>query len=114
MIRQGAWRYLGVRMRRYEDVVEGPWREIVTAYAEGVVDAHTTIETHTAKGRLRKRPILHVDPAVRLIKSALGNPALLANRLDFPGPSLRFVPREEAEAYAVEDAVMTLRLREVL
>ena len=38
----------------------------------------------------------------------------LAERLGFPGPSLRFVPREEAERYAVEDAVQTLLLREVL
>ena len=55
-----------------------------------------------------------VEPEAKLIKSALRNPDLLAERLGFGPPSLRYVPREEAERYAVLDAEITLRLREVL
>jgi len=55
-----------------------------------------------------------VDEVAKPIKRVLGNPETLAERLGFPGPSLRYVPREEAEAYAVEDAIRTLELRELL
>ena len=113
-LKELAYRYLGVRMRTYESVVRPYWEEMVTAYAEGFVAAHTTLDTHTAKGRLRKRPVVRVDEVAKPIKRVLGNPETLAARLGFGEPSLRYVPREEAEAYAVEDAVMTLRLREML
>lgn len=109
-----AYRHLGVRMRTYESVVRPYWVEMVTAYAEGFVAAHTTLDTHTAKGRLRKRPVVRVDEVAKPIKRVLGNPETLAARLGFGEPSLRYVPREIAEAYAVEDAICTLRLREVL
>lgn len=109
-----AYRHLGVRMRTYESVVRPYWEEMVTAYAEGFVEAHTTLDTHTAKGRLRKRPIVRVDEVAKPIKRVLSNPETLAARLGFGEPSLRYVPKDEAERYAVEDAIYTLMLREVL
>jgi len=108
-----AYRHLGVRMRTYESVVRPYWEEMVVAYAEGFVAAHTEVETLTKTGKTRKRPLVRIHPDAKPIKRAT-NPDTLAARLGFGPPSLRFVPREEAEAYAVEDAVMTLRLREVL
>lgn len=109
-----AWKFLGVRMRNYEDVVTPHWEEMVRAYAEGFVEGHTEFVAAMGKRGKPLKPRLVVAEEAKSIKRALGNPALLAERLGFPGPSLRFVPRAEAEAYAVEDAVMTLRLREVL
>lgn len=110
-----AYRHFGVRMRDYDDVVRPYWEEMVTAYAEGFVAAYTHVEHKKLKrGGVSKVGKTIVEPEAKLIKSALRNPELLAERLGFGGPSLRYVPREEAERYAVEDAVMTLRLREVL
>jgi len=110
-----AWKHLGVRMRDYDDVVRPYWEEMVTAYAEGFVAAHTRVEHKKLKrGGVSKIGKTIVDPIAKPIKSAMRNPELLAKRLGFGPPSLRYVPRAEAEAYAVEDAVMTLRLREVL
>ena len=88
---------------------------MVTAYAEGFVAAHTRVEHKKLKrGGVSKVGKTIVEPEAKLIKSALRNPDLLAERLGFGPPSLRYVPREEAEKYAVEDAVSTLLLREVL
>jgi len=110
-----AWKHLGVRMRDYDDVVRPYWEEMVTAYAEGFVAAYTRTEHKKLKrGGFSKVGKTIVEPEAKLIKSALRNPDLLAERLGFGPPSLRYVPTAEAEAYAVEDAVMTLRLREVL
>lgn len=110
-----AWKHLGVRMRDYDDVVRPHWEEIVKAYAEGMVAAHTRTEYRKLKrGGVSKVGKVVVDDVAKPIKRVLANAETLAERLGFPGPSLRFVPREEAEAYAVQDAVMTLRLREVL
>lgn len=109
-----AWKYLGVRMRDYDDVVRPYWEETVTAYAEGFVAAHTHVERKLSKRGKPLKPKTVIEEAAKPIKRVLRNPVTLAERLGLPGPSLRFVPREEAERYAVEDAVMTLRLREVL
>jgi uracil-DNA glycosylase family 4 len=110
-----AWKHLGVRMRDYDDVVRPHWEEVVKAYAEGFVAGHTRTEYRKLKrGGVSKVGKIVVDDVAKPIKRVLANAETLAERLGFPGPSLRFVPREEAEAYAVEDAVMTLRLREVL
>ncbi len=110
-----AWRHLGVRMRRYEDVVTPHWEEVVKAYAEGFVAAHTRVEHKPLKrGGFSKVGKTVVDDVAKPIKRVLGNAETLAERLGFPGPSLRFVPRAEAEKYAVEDAIYTLRLRAAL
>lgn len=109
-----AWKFLGHRMRTYESVVTPYWEEMVTQYAEGFVAAHTTIDALTKSGKPRKKPIVKVDEIAKPIKRALRNPETLAERLGFGGPSLRYVPREEAERYAIQDAEITLRLREIL
>lgn len=110
-----AWKFLGHRMRNYDDVVRPYWEEMVTAYAEGFVAGHThTVYRPLKRGGFSKVGKEIVDEIAKPIQRALGNPELLAERLGFGGPSLRFVPRAEAEAYAVEDAVQTLLLREVL
>lgn len=110
-----VWKYLGVRMREYNDVVRPYWEEMVTAYAEGFVAGHTRTEYRKLKrGGVSKVGKVVVEDVAKPIKRVLGNAETLAERLGFPGPSLRYVPREIAEAYAIEDAVMTLRLREVL
>jgi len=110
-----AWKHLGVRMRAYDDVVRPHWEEMVKAYAEGLVEASTTVVHRPLKrGGVSKVGKTVVEEAVKPIKRVLANAETLAERLGFGGPSLRYVPREEAERYAVEDAVETLRLREVL
>jgi uracil-DNA glycosylase family 4 len=110
-----AWRHLGVRMREYDSVVRPYWEEMVTDYAKGFVEARTSVEHRPLKrGGFSKVGKTVVADEAKPIKRALGNPTLLAERLGFGGPSLRYVPREVAEDYAVADAVMTLRLREVL
>jgi len=94
---------------------EACWEEVVKAYAEGMVAAHTRTEYRKLKrGGVSKVGKVVVDDVAKPIKRVLNNAETLAERLGFPGPSLRFVPREEAERYAMEDAIMTLRLREVL
>jgi uracil-DNA glycosylase family 4 len=109
-----VWKHLGVRMRAYDDVVRPYWQEIVKAYAEGFVKAHTeTVQRYSKRGKPLKPKVVLADVA-KPIKRVLGNAETLAERLGFGGPSLRYVPREEAEAYAIEDVVETLRLREVL
>jgi len=110
-----AWKHLGVKMRDYDDVVRPYWEEMVKAYAEGFVAAHTSVVHKPLKrGGVSKVGKVVVEEVAKPIKRVLGNAETLAERLGFGGPSLRYVPREEAERYAVEDAVETLRLREVL
>jgi len=110
-----AWKYLGVRMRDYDDVVRPYWEEMVKAYAEGFVAASTSVYHKPLKrGGFSKVGKVMVEEAAKPIKRVLGNAETLAARLGFGGPSLRYVPREEAEKYAVEDAVYTLLLREIL
>lgn len=110
-----AWKHLGVRMRDYDDVVRPYWEEIVKSYAAGFVEAHTSVVHRPLKrGGFSKVGKVVVEDVAKPIKRVLGNAETLAERLGFGGPNLRYVPREEAERYAVEDAVMTLRLREVL
>lgn len=112
-LKELAWKHLGVRMRHYEDVV-GPWWEgDVRAAAAGYIEAGTTFDTHTAKGRLRKRPIPRYDERAKALRRA-SKAETLAERMGYPGPSLRYVPKEEAEKYAVEDAIQTLALAEIL
>lgn len=110
-----AWRLLGVRMRTYESVVTPHWESMVKTYAEAFVKAHTSVVYRPLKrGGVSKVGKVVVEDAAKPIKRVLRNAETLAERLGFGGPSLRYVPRAEAEAYAVEDAVMTLRVREVL
>lgn len=110
-----AWKHLGVKMRDYDDVVRPYWEEMVKAYAEGFVAAHTSVVHRPLKrGGVSKVCKTVVEEVAKPIKRVLGNAETLAERLGFGGPSLRYVPREVAEAYAIEDAVETLRLREVL
>jgi uracil-DNA glycosylase family 4 len=110
-----VWKHLGVRMRDYDDVVRPYWEEMVKAYAEGFVAASTTVVHKPLKrGGFSKVGKVVVEEAAKPIKRVLNNPETLAERLGFGGPSLRYVPREEAEKYAVEDALYTLLLREVL
>jgi len=102
-------------MRDYDSVVRPYWEEMVKAYAEGFVAAHTSVVHKPLKrGGVSKVGKVVVEEVAKPIKRVLGNAETLAERLGFGGPSLRYVPREEAERYAVEDAVETLRLREVL
>lgn len=110
-----AWKFLGVRMRDYDDVVRPYWEDIVKSYAAGFVEAHTSIVHRPLKrGGFSKVGKVVVEDVAKPIKRVLGNAETLAERLGFGGPSLRYVPREIAEEYAKMDAVMTLRLREVL
>jgi uracil-DNA glycosylase family 4 len=110
-----AWKFLGVRMRDYDDVVRPYWEEMVKAYAEGFVAAHTRVEHKALKrGGVSKVGKVVVEEVAKPIKRVLANAETLAERLGFGGPSLRYVPREEAEKYAVQDAISTLLLREVL
>jgi len=109
-----AWKHLGVRVRDYDDVVRPYWEEMVKAYAEGFVAAHTHVERKLSKRGKPLKPKTVIDPVAKPIKRVLTNAETLAERLGFGGPSLRYVPREEAEQYAVEDAIRTLELREVL
>jgi len=91
------------------------WEEMVKSYAEGFVAAHTSVVHRPLKrGGFSKVPKIVVADVAKPIKRVLGNAETLAERLGFGGASLRYVPCAEAEAYAMEDAVMTLRLREVL
>lgn len=108
-----AWKHLGVKMRTFQNVVMPHWEKAVTAEAERRIAADTVTETHTAKGHLRKKPKLIHGSTAKLLRRALKNPELLASRMNHPGPSLKFVPKEEAEAYAIEDALQTLRLYEL-
>jgi uracil-DNA glycosylase family 4 len=110
-----AWKHLGVKMRDYDDVVRPYWEEIVKAYAEGLVAASTSVVHKPLKrGGVSKVGKVVVEEAAKPIKRVLGNAETLAERLGFGGPSLRYVPQAEAEAYAMSDAICTLRLREVL
>lgn len=111
-----SYRYLGLRMRTFDDVVLPYYHEMLRAAAEGFVAAGTTVTTHSPKtGKLLKRPKVTMTDAVKPLKRALENPKLLAERMPgLPGPSLRLVPWAEAAEYATQDAFATAKLYEIL
>ena len=111
-----AARHLGLRMKTWQEMVMPYHDELITAYAQGLIDASTKTVTHSAKGRLLKTPkLLLEDEALKPIKRALGNPDLLRDRLpDFPPPTLDIVPRDMRIEYATMDAWVTQKLWGVL
>jgi hypothetical protein len=111
-----AYRHLGLRMRSFEDVVLPHYEAMITAVATGRVEAGTTHITHSAKtGKLLKKPKVVIADAVKPLKRALGNPALLAKRMPgLPPPSLWWVPQDERVEYATLDAWVTVMVEEHL
>jgi hypothetical protein len=92
------------------------YNALLTATAQGIVEAKTTTLTHSLKtGRLLKNPKVIVDPDFKALKRALGNPELLAKRMPwFPPPTLKCVPEEERVGYATLDAWGTVCLEPIL
>ena len=109
-----GWRLFRQPMRTWEDVVMPHYNALVTAMAQGMVEAGTTLVTHSPKGKLLKKPKMKVDPAMQPLKRALKNPGLLAKRLGFEAPSLLHVPQEDLVEYATLDPFMTLALFRLL
>jgi len=111
-----AARHLGVVTPDFETLVEPYWRDAVMGIAAGLVEAGTTYETHTAKGRLRKKPKVVRTEAVKPLWRARNNAKLLSTRLDTlaPAMNLDLLPLDVAEDYAIKDAVLTLQLYPLL
>jgi hypothetical protein len=105
-----AWRHLRLKMRTWEDVCTPHYHAALRVTAGVAIVAGTTVITHSPKGTLYKKPRRTLTPEARGLKKALDNVKLLAKRLGDPQMNLRYVPRAEAEAYAIEDAVATARL----
>lgn len=104
-----AYRHLGIRMRTFDDVVTPHHDEMLQAVARGRIAAGTTLDTHTPKGRLRKKPRVILTDEVKPLKRAIDNPKLLAERMPgLPAATLRLVPEQERVEYATLDAWVTL------
>lgn len=106
-----AYRHLGIRMRTFDDVVKPHYDEMLQAVARGRIAAGTVLDTHTPKGRLRKKPRVVLTDEVKPLKRAIDNPKLLAERMPgLPPATLRLVPEQERVEYATLDAFVTLML----
>jgi len=105
-----AWRYLGLRMRSWEDVVMPHYNEYVRSEADSIIFLGTTTQERSPKtGRLYKKPKhTYTDEAKALRR--LRDPKKLAERMSLPPPSLRFVPEDEAREYSTLDPWATVKL----
>lgn len=116
-LKELTWKHRGERMRTYEQVVVPHWeRAVRKAAAERMAKGTWLLENWwTPKGKRRKMPkeITVYSPTAGKLRR-LKDPERLAGVLGMEGASLKFVPRLEAEAYAIQDAVSTLLLREIL
>jgi uracil-DNA glycosylase family 4 len=107
-----SWRYLGIKMRDFMDVVAPHYEEVVRATVEGRIEAGTEwperLHKRTKKP-LKPKPVYSTEAKkLRRLKCVDS----MVKAIDFPPPSLRFVPDAEREAYAEQDAVSTLLLAE--
>lgn len=113
-----GYRLFDIRMKSFEETVLPHYYEQVREHAQMIVDGNTKIETHTAKGKLRKKPKVTIDPSVRHLSRVMGNPKLLAKRMGWWGgesfastgtcpPTLRHAPPDVAMEYATLDAHVT-------
>jgi len=107
-----VYRWFGKRSPDFTEVCKPYWDRLVVKLAQETVDAGKI--THSAKGKLLKNP--RFDPAVKPLIRPLAsrNTKLLAERMSFPGMSLRFVPDEVLVEYATMDPVYTLQLARLL
>ena len=108
------YRYYGYETKGFEDVADPAWAQNVRWAAEGRIAAGTPTETHTPKGKLRKKPKVILTPEAKVLQRALGNTQRLAKLMDFPPLSLRWVDMKEVVEYATLDPWMTLMVREAL
>jgi uracil-DNA glycosylase family 4 len=115
-----AYRWLGLKMREYEDVVMPHYRTAIRAEAEKRAVLGEVAQTHSEKtGRLLKNPKVTRTPEAaglrRALKSEKNDVKLLRERMpDYPAPSFDFVPFEEAAEYATTDSWATVMLEPIL
>ncbi|HEY5959827.1 MAG TPA: hypothetical protein VIV60_24905, partial [Polyangiaceae bacterium] len=111
-LKELLYRYFGLKMKSFEDVVMPVYYELARTAAEGIVRKGTTITTHSEKtGKAFKKPKVQMTEEVKPLHRAMNNPELLVKRLEgFIEPTLRIVPFNEFAEYATLDAYATMKL----
>ena len=110
-----AWKHLRIAGQSWDEVVRPHYEEQLLAAAQGWVDAHTVIVTHSFKtGRPFKKPKVQMEelvkPLARVLKTR--NVKLLSQRYPFPEMSSDMVPKDLMVEYATKDPALTLLLWE--